>query len=262
MSILLPGSARAPQTLSVDLAQSRLERQGALELRRDVYRRKGLLQADSVKAQVLPQAFAPGSAMFVAREGDLIVGTIAFYMDSPMGLPMDAVHREEVAAARATYARVAEVGGLAVREDRRGLGVTMLLYEATVRWALATHAQYLVACVNPSSRRVYSRLLFFDVLGTCRQHPRFAGAPSIPIGLDLATAPRRYREAHAADASAAFLRVLEAPEPADGEAERHLHWSEDEVAELIEAEQLVLDGDDRQYVRRHYATAGAARQPR
>lgn len=260
---LLAGDEQARAGVSVDLARSSLERQGALDLRCDVYRRKGLLPPDALKAQVLPQVCAPGSAILVAKEAGAIVGTITFYMDSPLGLPMDVVHREEVEATRRRFARVAEVGGLAVREDRRGWGVTLMLYEATVCWALATRAEYLVACVNPSSRRVYSRLLFFDVLGECRQHPRFAGAPSIPIGLDLARAPERYRPAWpgGAEGGPACLREMQPPHGAN-DAQRRLPWSDDEVAQMVESGQLVLDGDDHLYVQRHYASVALARCPR
>jgi hypothetical protein len=57
-----------------------------------VYIRKGLLRDDTRQPQVVPQACAPGSAIFVATEHDAIVGTITFYMDSVIGLPIDEVH--------------------------------------------------------------------------------------------------------------------------------------------------------------------------
>ena len=61
-------------------------------------------------------------------------------MDSAIGLPMDDVHGDEVDGIRARFARVAEIGGLAVLEDRRGTGITMMLYQAAFRWARGTLA--------------------------------------------------------------------------------------------------------------------------
>ena len=250
-------------SLSVDLARSPRERQRALELHRDVYIRKGLLQDATGRPQVPPQACAPGSAIFVAKDHDAIIGTITFYMDSVIGLPIDVVHRAEVDAMRRRFARVAEVGGLAVHEDRRGGGITMLLYRATFRWATATHAQCIVACVNPSCRRVYSKLLLFEVLGDCKSHPRFLGAPSIPIGLDLTTVPRRYREAHAGasdDPLEPFFRDTDPPySGAKLDSATYLQWSDDEVSEMIRTEQLTLSGDDHLYVERHYSTSRGLR---
>jgi hypothetical protein len=57
-----------------------------------VYIRKGLLRDDTRQPQVVPQACAPGSAIFVATEHDAIVGTITFYMDSVIDLPIDEVY--------------------------------------------------------------------------------------------------------------------------------------------------------------------------
>ena len=244
-------SLRSLAGLSVDLAHSRLDRQRALELHRDVYRRKGLLRESALSPQVLPQACAPGSAIFVAKEHDAIVGTITFYMDSVIGLPMDDVHAEEVDVMRSRFARVAEVGGLAVLEDRRGVGITMMLYQAAFGWALAAHAQCIVACVNPSSRRVYSRLLLFEVLGECKQHPRYQGAPSIPIGLDLTSAPTRYREATGSELDVIFCDHL--PQAGGPGSAQYRQWSDDEVSEMIQSKQLTLAGEEQLYVERHYS---------
>lgn len=256
VTLALPGSRTLPG-LSVELAHSRFDRRRALELHRDVYRRKGLLPEDTRTLEVLPQACAPGSATFVAKENGAIVGTISFYMDSVIGLPMDDVHGEEVDRMRSRFARVAEVGGLAVLEDRWGLGITMMLYLATFRWAIATSAQCIVACVNPSSRRAYSKLLLFEVLGECKQHPRFLGAPSIPIAVDLTTAPTRYREMHS-DEAGEWHKLFCDPHlthtSADLGAAQYLQWSDDEVSDMIKTNQLTLAGDDRLYIEQHYST--------
>ena len=194
MATLIPSKSRAPSGLFVALAQTPLERQLAQELHKDVYIRKGLLREGTVKPPVLPQASAPGSAIFVAKERDAIVGTITFYMDSVIGLPMDDIHRHEVDDMRGRFTRVAEIGALAVRADRRGCGIPIMLFLAAYRWAVKANVRCIVACVNPAYRRVYSKLLLFKVLGECKQHFRFLAAPSIPIGLDLTTARRLYRE--------------------------------------------------------------------
>lgn len=265
VTLALPGSHTIPG-LSVELALSRSDRQEALKICRDVYKRKGLLRENTIKSQVLPQACAPGSAIFIAKEYGAIVGSISFYMDSVIGLPMDDVHGEEVDEMRSRFARVAEVGGLAVLEDRRGVGITMMLYLATFRWALATNTQYLVACVNPSSRRAYSKLLLFETLGECKQHPRFLGAPSIPIGVDLTVHQKRYRESLSGkepeNHSHKFFRDTQPSHTyADLGAAQYLQWSHDEVSEMIKTKQLKLAGDDRRYIERHYSTGAVAGSP-
>jgi hypothetical protein len=258
--------SRMPTGISVDLTRSPLDRQRALELQRDVYRRKGLLLQNTLRPQVLPQACAPGSAMFVVKEHDSIVGTITFYMDSVIGLPMDDVHRAEVDRMRNRFARVAEVGGLAALTDRRGLEVTMMLFQAIYRWAVATNAQCIVACVNPSSRRVYSKGLLFEVLGQCKEHPRFRGAPSIPIGLDLTGAPTRFMVASDRKPHRHLDRWMcdthQLYTFAATDSAQYLQWSNDEVSEMIETKQLSLAGDHQLYVERHYSASGMASSPR
>jgi len=264
VTLTLPGSGMLPG-LSVGLAHSRSDRQHALELRRDVYRHKGLLLENTLRPQVLPQACAPGSAIFVAKEYGTIVGTISFYLDSAIGLPMDEVHGEEVDEMRGRFASVAEVGGLAVLEDRRGVGITMMLYLATFRWALATDAKCIVACVNPSSRRAYRKLLLFEVLGECKRHPRFLDAPSIPIGVDLTTHLERYRETRSGKPDSHSHKFFRDTQPAQTYANlgavQYLQWSDDEVSEMIKTRQLTLVGDDRLHIERHYSTNGMARSP-
>jgi GNAT superfamily N-acetyltransferase len=264
VTLTLPGSGTLPG-LSIGLARSRADRQRALELRRDVFKRKKLLREENPKPQVWPQACTPGSAIFVAKEYGELVGTISFYMDSVIGLPMDEVHGEEVGQMRGRYARVAEVGGLAVLEDRRGVGITMMLYLASFRWALATDAQCIVACVNPSSRRAYSKLLLFEVLGECKRHPRYLDAPSIPIGVDLTTHLKRFRETQNGKPDGDSHKFFRDTHPshtyADLSAAQYLQWSDDEVSEMIQTEQLTLVGDDRLYIEQHYSTGGMARSP-
>jgi hypothetical protein len=260
---LAPPGSGTFSDLSVELSASRLDRQRALELHSDVYRRKGLLDEDRLKPQVLPQACAPGSAIFVAKAHDVVVGTISLYMDSVIGLPMDDVHGKEVDAMRGRFSRVVEVGGLAVLEGRRGVGIVTMLYQATFRWALATSAGCIVACVNPSSLRVYSKLLLFEVLGGCKPHPRFLGAPSTPIGLDLAAARKRCgQEDNGGPDSHShefFCDIDQAHTYDDLDPAQYLQWSEDEMSEMIKAKQVALVGDDESYIERLYSTNGMLR---
>lgn len=264
MTLTLPGSLTLPG-LSVKLADSRVDRRRALELHLDVYKRKGLLRENALKPQVLRQACAPGSATFVASEYGEVVGTISFYMDSVLGLPMDDVHGEEVDEMRGRFMRVAEVGGLAVLEDRRGMGITMMLYLAAFHWALATNTRCIVACVNPSQHRAYSKLLLFEVLGECKRHRRYLDAPSIPLGVDLTAARQRYSETRKGEpdghSQVCFCDAHLPHACADLGAAQYLQWSDDEVSEMIEAEQLTLVGDDLLYVEQYYSTNLMARSP-
>jgi hypothetical protein len=254
-SLILSGSGKGAN-LSVELATSPADRQCALELRKDVFVRKGLLGKDWCKPRVSPQACAPGSAIFVAKDYNAVVGTISYYMDSPLGLPMDDLYAEEVDEMRRRFGRAGEIGGLAVVEGRRDLQVTLMLYQAAFRWAVAAGAGCIVACVKLSSRRVYSKMLLFQVLGKPKWHPRH-GVPSIPLGLDVAGAPQRSREAHGNDPDSLSHKIFcdtQLPYTDAGlDAAQYLQWSDDELSEMINTKQLSLLRDEWLYVERHYS---------
>jgi hypothetical protein len=242
--------------VEVELAISRVDRQGALELREEVYRRKGLVRETAVQPRVSPQSCVAGSAMFVAKQQEAVVGTVSFYMDSVMGLPMDDIYRREVDTMRARFARIAEVGSLAVLESWRDLGVITMLYQAAFRWAVATKTQCVVACVSPSSRRVYSKMLLFKVLGECKRLPRFQGVASIPIALDIANASL-CGEAHGGEAGDRSHKIFGDLHLANSYialgAAQYRQWSGDEVSEMIRTRQLVLTEAARLYIERHYS---------
>jgi hypothetical protein len=255
-AILPPPLAGTYEDIHVDLALTRLDRQKALELREEVYRRKGLSRETALKPRVSAQSCVPGSAIFVAKQQEAVVGTISFYMDSVMGLPMDEVYGKEVDTMRERYARIAEVGSLAVLESRRDLGVITMLYQAAFRWAVATKTQCVVACVRPSTRRAYSKMLLFEVLGQSKRLPRFLGTPSIPIALDVTNAPALCREVHGADPGSQSHKIfcdLHLPNSYAGHgAAQYRQWSDEEVSQMIKTGQLALTEDDRLYIERHY----------
>jgi hypothetical protein len=259
-AILPPPLAGTDEDIHVDLAITRLDRQRALELRQEVYQRKGLSRETALKPRVSPQSCVPGSAIFVAKQEAVVMGTISFYMDSVMGLPMDEVYGKEVDTMRERYARIAEVGSLAVLETRRDLGVITMLYQAAFRWAVTTNTQCVVACVRPSTRRVYSKVLLFEVLGESKRLPRFLGTPSIPIALDIANAPALCREVHGAEPDSQSHKIfcdLHLPNSYAGHgAAEYRQWSDEEVSWMVEAGQLVVTEDDRLYIERHYAIHG------
>lgn len=253
--VILPPLAGAQEDVHVDLASSRSDRQTALKLCGEVYQRKGLLPGTALKPHVSAQSCVPGSAIFVAKQDKAIVGTISFYMDSAMGLPMDEVYGEEVDSMRERYARIAEVGSLAVLEGHRDLGVIILLYQAAFRWAVATGTQCVVACVRPSTRRAYSQMLLFEVLGESKRLPRFLGTRSIPIALDITTAPARCREVYGDEPDSQSHKIfcdLHLPN-SYGRAAQYLQWSNDEVLEMIKTKQLILTENDRRYIEQHYS---------
>jgi hypothetical protein len=218
-------------------ARTQSQRLQALRLRQDVYARKGLL--DHVARDCLhiaPQAFVSGSGLFIASRNGVVEGTVSIYADSDIGLPMDEVHPAEVDRMRQRVSKIAEVGGLAVAEEARNLSVTFMLYYTVFHWSRRNHFGGLVICVHPS-KRVYHSLLQFEILGQITAHPRFRSAPSLPLGLEMATVlnqvhPRRGESRSKMDVRSFFCEEripLDFPKPGNGACQQ---WTKQEIRTL------------------------------
>lgn len=187
---------------SFGLARDPAQRLQALRLRQAVYARKGILENTGPSDLYVPsQAFVPGSAMFVAARNNEIVGTVSLYADSKLGLPMDEVHPSEVQIMRRRTPRLAEIGGLAISEEVRKSRLILLLFYAVFQWCRRCQFDGAVICVHPSSKRVYSSLLHFEILGPQIAHPRFRQAPSLPLGIEFRTAADEFRRTYGHDSA-------------------------------------------------------------
>lgn len=243
------------------LASTPFERDQALELRDYVYRKKGLITHSTMVTPLAPAALSPGSAIFLAKRDYLSVGTISFLVDSAVGLPIDAVHAYEVNEIRKRQATIAEISSLAVAEESRGGCVTLLLFREIFRWAMAAGIRYLVAAVNPSTKRVYERLLSFQTLGTPRKYKSLSDAPSIPLLLDLDRAFSQTAE-HARSFPLSrdnlihfFCDSDHQCYPGFPNSARYLQWTPTEIRQLITQGRITLTNEITQLLAVHYADA-------
>jgi len=249
---------KALSGLTFGLARDPSQRMQALRLRQDVYVRKGLIASHARgHLYVPPQSFLPRSALLVARRGETVIGTLSVYADSEMGLPMEEVHPREVERMRLQASSIAEVGGLAVAEEARAFGVTLMLYYAMFRWSIANKFASLVACTHPSVTRVYQTAFLFEVLGEERVHPRLCDAPSIPMGLDMLTAQERARKTYKGVSGKMDLyyffceldHPLDFPEGSNGTVPQ---WTADEILTMASEGYLNLSDDAFDILAGHY----------
>lgn len=249
---------KALSGLTFGLARDPSQRLQALRLRQEVYVRKGLIKRQALnRLYIPPQSFLPRSALLVARRGDTVVGTLSVYADSEMGLPMEEVHAQEVDCMRRQASSLAEVGGLAVAEEERAFGVTLMLYYTMFRWSSANQFSALVACTHPSVRRVYQSAFLFELLGKEQAHPRLCNAPSIPMVLDMLTVRDRARKIYEKmsgkmDLYSFFCEEdfpLDFPEITNGPV---LQWSADEILTMASEGYLNLSDVVFEVLASHY----------
>jgi N-acyl amino acid synthase FeeM len=176
--------------LDFGLATETEELDGAFRLLHDNYVRGGHMAPHPSGRRVGIFNALPSTRVFVAKDGDRVVGTIALFLDSAIGLPMDQVYREELNARRARGRRLGEAGTLAVHRDYRALGAAILarlfrmlgLYAARV-----ARLHELVMVVSPHHVRFYETCFPIRQFGSLRPYPRVNGTRVVGLVGDLAT---------------------------------------------------------------------------
>ncbi len=183
--------------ITIGLAATFPEREQAFRLVHDAYVARGIMVPMRSGMKFSPHHVLPGTTTFIAQRAGRVLGTISLVEDSPIGLPMEAVHAAEVATLRHAGRRFAEVSTLSIAQDVRGRGVSLLLYNALFRWARRHRLiEDLVIAVHPKMREFYCHGLLFECLGPTREYGALNRALSTPLRIDLTTAPSRYRDTY------------------------------------------------------------------
>jgi hypothetical protein len=173
------------------IASSEAEMAGAFALLQESYERRGIVSEGQMRLQIIN--LLPSTTTFIARKGDQILATLSLIEDSDLGLPIEKVHKSEVAGVRQLFRKVAEVGSLAVRPDMRRSGLSIMLYNMMYRWARYwRHVDDLLIAVHPSARFFYRNILLFHSLGPVQSYTGLRGAASLPMRLDVPGVQMRF----------------------------------------------------------------------
>lgn len=172
----------------IGLALTDRDRLAAARLVHDCYVDKGYRDA-SAAAPALPARAR--ALLFVARGAGRVVATVTLLLDSPAGLPVDALYPRELRALRGRRRRLAEVSALAVSEAwRRQPAVLRALMQTLGVYARQlAGVEDLCITVHPRHADFYERRLAFERFGAERPCAAVNGAPAIGLRLDLGRAP-------------------------------------------------------------------------
>jgi hypothetical protein len=178
----------AVASLDFGLAKTTDDFEGAFRLLHDQYVRVGYMQPHPTRRRVGLFNALPSTKVFVARDGARVVGTVTVVQDSPLGLPMDQVFREEVAAFRAPRRRLGEASTLTVDARCRDAGVAILmrLYRMlSVYVTSIARLHDLCMVVRAHHMRFYRTFFPFREIGPIRPYPRLDGAPIVGFHADV-----------------------------------------------------------------------------
>jgi len=185
-------SERSIRSLRVHVASTPEEHEQAARLLHRVYERRGIAEQHLSGLRVLPQHLAPSTITFVAcdqaRPGAPVIGTVSLVRDSPLGLPMDAIYRDELQPLRDQGRQLAECGALCLDRGYRGTGVMYLLCRIMSDHAIATRCDDVVITVHPAAADYYHANMVFEPLGPVRSYPGLRStALALALRLDLGT---------------------------------------------------------------------------
>jgi hypothetical protein len=194
----VPNIARA---ITVSVASQPAELEEAYRLVAANYQASGYEQPGAKPIRFTPYHALPDTVTFVAKHEGRVVATFSLVPDNHLlGLPLETIYPEEIAALRQGGARLAEVTsfaatGMSLREFSR-------VFNALIRLMKQHHVRHggdtWVITVNPTHRTFYTKVLGYVPLGPCRPHPKVQGAPAEAYVLDVdgmrARAPEKFRE--------------------------------------------------------------------
>lgn len=172
--------AEAPVRFKIRLANDEGRRNSAGYLIQKMYGWRGYAASG-------PQA-APNRVTLMASDLEKALATITVGFDSPDGLMVEELYREDLAPLRSRGAHLCEFTKLAVDRNEQSKEVLAMMFHIAYMYARRIHrCSDLVIEVNPRHVRFYERMLGFRQLGPERLCPR-VGAPAVLLWLDLSYA--------------------------------------------------------------------------
>jgi hypothetical protein len=198
----MPGFVRAKicEDIQLRVAATREERQATFELIYRSYLRAGLCEKQDSGMRATPYQLVPSTDVILAELRGQVISTVSLVRDGELGLPMESIFPEEVAARREAGIGLAEVSCLADRRQgtARFFGLFCELSRLMAQLARKTGVDELVVVVNPRHAPLYRRYMAFDQIGEERTYDVVQGLPAVPLSLNFAKAkvnkPKSWQE--------------------------------------------------------------------
>jgi hypothetical protein len=185
-SAKLPYASPLPP-VSYKTAETTDELEQSYRLLHDNYVEQGYMFPHPSGLRVTIFNALPTTRTFIAVNAGRVVSCLTLVPDSPLGLPMDDIYREELDGLRRSGRRMAEVSGLATDRSVCEAGCTILLnlVKCLYAQALASGLDDICIAVNPSHKRFYETGLGFRVLGDLKTYSSVNYAPAYALRLEV-----------------------------------------------------------------------------
>lgn len=150
----------------------------------------------------------PNKITLVAYQEDKVVGTLTLGLDSPGGMVVDQLYKDEADQLRAQGRKICDVTKLAVDQDIKSKDVLGALFHLSVIYGRNIHnaTDFLIE-VNPRHALFYQRMIGFVPFGEEKLCPR-VNAPAVLLKLDLAYADEQVMKYGGLGAEARGVRSI------------------------------------------------------
>jgi len=172
------------------------ERTDAFRLVYDSYLKANLGDTNPYEMRVTPYHLLSTTEVFIAVCNDEVISTVSLVIDGELGLPMESVFAQQVAAKREQGIVSAEVSCLADRrsEFKELFPVFIQLCRLMAHHACARGLDELLVAVHPRHARFYKRFMAFEPIGETSSYPCVHNKPAVPLCLNFDGAARRFPE--------------------------------------------------------------------
>jgi hypothetical protein len=180
-------AAQSCSDIELKVATTRHERQAAFELVYHSYLRAGLCAENSVGLRYTEFQMLPTTDIIIAKLRGEVISTLSLVRDGELGLPMEEIYPEEVAARRASGVGLAEVSCLADRRKgaARFFGLFREMTRLMAQLGTRTGVDELLVAVHPRHAALYRRYMAFRPVGDRRNYPSVLERPAVALHLNF-----------------------------------------------------------------------------
>jgi hypothetical protein len=153
----------------------------------DAYVKAGLALANPCGLRVTPYQLLPTTEILIAAQGGRVICTMSLVRDGRLGLPLEELYAEQVAARRQRGLRLAEVSCFADYQPERKawFSRTIAVMRLAAQCSIARGLDEVLIAVHPKHTAFYERFLGFEVVGEERTYATVLGHPAVLMSLDL-----------------------------------------------------------------------------
>lgn len=163
-------------------------RKKAYTLLHKLYSEMGITQQENSGMWLSIYDALPETTTFVVEnDGDEILGALTLVFDSPIGLPADALYKEEINKLRNSGRKVCEIISLGISDNARGSVklIASLFYCAyLLSWRIRNSTDFVIT-THSRYEKFYCRNILFKKIGEVREYAKVNGAPTVLLNLPL-----------------------------------------------------------------------------